>query len=400
MWLSSVLLASPAFLGCSGGEETQPSPSRAIVFDATGSTSAPSGKGSFRFGASSAATQIEDDNKATDWYVWTAPMPEGLGNGTFVGDAAKGYSKAVEDIDLIAEMGLDSYRFSIEWARIEPQKDKIDEAAIAHYSKFIDALIARGIRPMITVHHFSNPIWIDDPRDPSCKNGPTDQNLCGCNHPQGGAMVIQEIAAHARLLAERFGDRVDDWCTVNEPVNYILAGYGAGNFPPGKVGMTDPENKFIPAVRNYISAHAAMYKAIKEADTKDADGDGVAASVGFTHAAGEWVAASAHEPSESEVDAKARDRLMWVYQYLFVEALRQGAFDPDLDGSLDEPQPDWKGTLDWLGVQYYFRAGVTGNPGFIPLINVTPCYSSFDLGAGPSRARPRPRRWTSSGWPA
>src|SRR5262249_36881477 len=68
---------------------------------------------------------------------------------------------------------------------------------------------------------------------------------------------------------------------------------------------------------------------------------------------------------------------------MFVEALRQGGFDSDLDGKIDEPHPEWKGTLDWLGVQYYARAGVTGTPGLIPFpgVNVTPCFGGFGAGS-------------------
>jgi beta-glucosidase/6-phospho-beta-glucosidase/beta-galactosidase len=372
--------------GCSSGETTPPpvdaGPST-ITWPAMGSTSATSGKGSFRFGASTAATQIEDKNPTTDWFVWTAPPPQGLGKGTFVGDASKGYSLSIADIDLLAEMHLDSYRFSMEWARIEPVRDQIDEAALDHYSKLLDALVARHIRPMVTIHHFSNPVWIDDPRDHGCTGGPGDKNLCGLDNAVGGPLVVKELADHARLLAKRFGDRVDEWCTVNEPVNYLLASYGVGSSPPGKSAIVDDKVKerLGLAMKNYIAAHAAMYKAIKEADTIDADGDGVAASVGFTHGAQEWVPARAGKISENKADVAARDRLLWVYEYLFVEALRQGSFDSDLDGNLEEPHPEWKGTLDWLGVQYYFRAGVTANTPLIPVLNLTPCYDVFDFGA-------------------
>jgi beta-glucosidase len=366
--------------GGSGGSTTQAITD--ITYPKLGAVSGDKGKGSFRFGAASAATQVEDQNTTTDWYVWSQPMPDGLGHNTFVGDADKGYSLAIKDVDLLAEMGLDSYRFSIEWARIEPQKDKIDEAAIKHYSDLIDALIAKGIRPMVTVHHFSNPIWIDDPRDPTCKNGPSDTNLCGFDHPEGGPKVAEQLAEHAKLLAERFGDRVDDWGTLNEPVNYMLSAYGIGMFPPGKKGiLSDILKKFMPTVRNYMQAHALMYDAIKQADTKDADGDGVAASVGFTKEAAEWVAASGNMPSNDPDDVAARDAVLWVYQYLFVEAFLQGGFDTDLDGKLDEMHADWKGKLDWLGVQYYTRAGVTAHPGLLPVVHATPCFGNFDAGS-------------------
>jgi beta-glucosidase len=124
-----------------------------------------------------------------------------------------------------------------------------------------------------------------------------------------------------------------------------------------------------------------MYRAIKANDTVDADKDGVAASVGLTKEAQEWVAARDGALSDNPEDVAALSRFTWVYQYLFVEALRQGSFDSDFDGKLDEPHDDWKNTLDWIGVQYYFRGGVTGKEPQVPLINVTPCAGGFDGGA-------------------
>lgn len=371
-------------LGCGGDDETSGTtpPPDPIPFGDVGSTSAPSGQGSFRFGVASAATQIEDQNPTTDWWVWSGAKPDGLGKGTdFVGDASLGYTKALDDVALMTELGVDSYRFSMEWARIEPTRDAIDEAALTHYGELLDALVAKGVSPMVTVHHFSNPIWVDDPRDKACALGPTDANLCGWNDPVGGPLAVAEIAAHAKLLAERFGDRVDDWCTLNEPINYLLGAYGVGSFPPGKSTIADPLGKLLPTLRNYIAAHVAIYDAIKQYDTVDADGDGVAASVGFTHGAQEWVASRDNQVSDDPADLAARDAILWVYQYLFVDALREGKFDTDLDRALDEDHPDWKGKLDWLGVQYYFRTGVTAKNGLLPVLELTPCYGGFDVGA-------------------
>jgi beta-glucosidase len=374
--LPAVATLALGALGCSSSPPSTPSSD--IVFGAFGSSTTASGKGSFRFGASSAATQIEDQDPHTDWYEWTDPKQ--LAKSPFVGDASDGYTMAVSDVKLLTDLHLDSYRFSIEWARVEPQKGVIDEAALAHYSDLLDALRAAGIRPNVTLHHFSNPVWVDDPADPTCKNGPSATNLCGLDHPTGGPMVVQAMADHATRMAQRFGDRVDDWATLNEPVNYLLASYGAGTYPPGKIDILDITGAFMMALRNYIAAHAAMYKAVKAADTVDADGDGVAASVGLTKEATEWVAASGGAVSTNPVDLDARERILWVYQYLFVEAIRQGGLDPMLTGAITEPHPEWKGTLDWLGVQYYSRAGVTGSPSILPVVNLTPCFSGFGAG--------------------
>ena len=369
--------------GCSDDEgEAAPLPP-AIEFAAPGSLGAATGQGSFRFGAASAATQIEDQNPNTDWYAFTQPESQGgLGQGeAFVGEASMGFSKALEDVELLTEMGLDAYRFSIEWARVEPERDVIDAEALDHYDAFIDALVAAGIQPNVTLHHFSNPRWVDDPLDVECSSGPGDGNLCGFDHPEGAALVIEEMAEHAALLAERYGDRVDEWGTVNEPINYLLAAYGIGAFPPGKQHVLALIDDFVPVVRSYALAHAAMYDALKANDAVDADGDGQAASVGFTLSVADWVAARQNAPSSQAEDLAARDRLLYVYHHMLVEAVRSGQFDTDLDGTMDEPQPELAGTLDWLGVQYYFRTGVTAEPPLIAELGLTPCYGSFDMGA-------------------
>ena len=321
----SLCAVLPLLAGCSEPDPPPPPPPE-IVFAEVGSLSTPTGEGSFRFGAASAATQIEDDNPHTDWYVATQAKSEGgLGLGIdFVGDASMGYSKAIEDVALLSEMQLDAYRFSIEWARVEPERDTIDEAALEHYGAFIDALLAAGIRPMITLHHFSNPRWVDDPLDVDCKNGPSDANLCGFDHPEGAPQIIEEMAEHAALLAERFGDRVDDWCTVNEPINYLLASYGIGYFPPGKKSVFSLLEKFMPVLRNFALGHAAMYRAIKDNDSSDADGNGEATSVGLTLSVGAWEAARDNEPSDLPEDVTARDRFVYLFHYLLIDSIRAG----------------------------------------------------------------------------
>jgi len=335
-------LALLALAACGGG-------SSPIDFGSFGPLAGDAGRGSFRFGVATAATQIEDMNTATDWYLWTLPTAQGgLGKGTFVGDATQGFTRVADDVALVGELGLDSYRFSIEWARVEPVKDQIDEAALAHYRSELEALRALGIHPLVTLHHFSNPVWVADPRDSNCVQGVSDTNLCGLGSA-GGAQVIAQMAEHARLIAQRFGDLVDDWGTLNEPINYLLAAYGIGIFPPGRISVNDAATLFVPVVRDYIAAHAAMYDAIKQADTVDADGDGVAASVGLSLSVADWEASRGNRPSEQPDDVAARERLINVFHHLFVDSIRNGTFDADFDGTPDEQHPEWAGSLDWLG---------------------------------------------------
>lgn len=360
-------------------------PIEEIAFPAMGSISQASGEGSFRFGVASAATQIEDLNTKNDWYAWTAPEPEGLGKGEFVGDAVRGYSRAVEDVALMTALNVDAARFSVEWARVEPERGVADEEAFEHYGALLDELVARGIRPMITVHHFSNPRWVDDPirvaAGDDCADGPSDAHLCGWGHPEGGPLIIEEITEHACELGTRYGDRVDEWATFNEPVNYLFASYGSAVFPPGRALLFSDFERFIAVVRNVLEAHSAMYAALKRCDTVDADGDGVAAEVGLTLSVADWVPARRNRPSTNAEDVEAAARMRYIYHFLMVDALREGTFDADLDGTGEESHPDWADTLDWLGIQYYFRAGVTARPALLPGVGATPCFPPLDAGA-------------------
>ena len=360
-------------------------PPEAITFGALGSLTKPEGKGTFRFGAATAAAQIEDGLTQNDWYFWTLPKDDGgLENGeAFVGDAVRGYTNAIQDVSLISQAHLDAYRFNVDWSRVEPKRDEINEAALTHYSELLDELKRAKIRPMITVHHFSSPIWVDDFREDECDADTpiTDQNLCGWGHPLGADAIIEELAEHAALLAQRFGDRVDEWCTLNEPINYLLASYGIGLFPPGRSYLLTDFEVLVDIYRNYLRAHIAIYDAIKANDLVDADGDGIAADIGFSLSVIDLVPTRMGSISEDPDDLAARDRIEYIYHYLYVDSIINGSFDNDLDGTPDEEHPDWKGKVDWLGVQYYFRTGVSATPPLIPRLNLIFCFDRFDLGS-------------------
>lgn len=362
-----------------------PAPHAKNAFPPIGSISSPAGTKGFRFGVSSSATQIEDNNPHTDWYKWTRPAPEGMGKSPFVGEGVKGYTKALQDIELIDDLNVDSYRFGIEWARIEPKRNVIDKAALRHYRKQLDALAAKGIRPMITIHHFANPVWVDDPADNACANGPRDTNLCGLDHPEGGPLVVKEMAEFATLLAKTFGDRVDEWVTVNEPMVYMTLSHSFGAGPPGKSSLLQGDVKrFTAAQRTYIQAHVAMYNAVKAADRVDADRDGAPSAVGLTTGAQEYVPVHDGKLSDDPKDIAARDRYRQFVDYSVVDSLWQGRFDADLDGTMDETHPEWKNKIDWLGPQSYSRTGVS-SPGsdpagiLYPVLGVEVCLTAPSL---------------------
>jgi len=360
-----------------------------IAFPPEGPVAGDQGKGSFTFGAATAAAQIEESVPELDWHLWTQPAPDGMGNGeAFVGDAVRGYELALDDVMLAADTNLDAYRFNVNWSRLEPTRDSIDQGTVDHYDDLIDALAAADIKPMITIHHFSSPIWVDDPlRNIEEPCTPSDTDLCGWDDDAGAAAITEELAELGALMAREYGDRVDEWVTLNEPINYLLSAYGTASYPPGRGGLFDllDEEKLtalLDTVERFAGAHAALYDAIKANDTVDADGDGIAANVGFVLSVIDWVPSRNGQPSEEPRDIVATENLRYLYHQVFTDAFVYGQWDGNLDRMIDESEqrPDWAGKIDFLGPQYYFRAGVTDSASSnIPLVGGFPCFAGLPI---------------------
>mgnify|MGYP000872481814 CR=1 FL=1 len=112
----------------------------------------------FSWGTATAAHQIEGGNWNNDW--WAFEHTDGSGTSEPSGDACDSWHRWETDADIVASLGLDSYRFSIEWSRIEPEPGLWSIAALDHYARQCDGLRARGIDPVVTFHHFSSPRWV------------------------------------------------------------------------------------------------------------------------------------------------------------------------------------------------------------------------------------------------
>ncbi|MCX2746832.1 family 1 glycosylhydrolase [Arthrobacter sp. MI7-26] len=153
----------------------------------------------FLWGASTAAHQIEGMNVNSDFWAYehSGLLPERFRETS--GDACDSYHRWREDMDLLAELGFTDYRFSIEWARIEPAPGEFSNAAIAHYRRMVEGAIERGLRPMLTLHHFTCPRWFDE---------------------QGGWDSEDAVDLFGRFVdaaAPIFATNVKHICTINEP---------------------------------------------------------------------------------------------------------------------------------------------------------------------------------------
>ena len=303
----------------------------------------------FHWGAATSAHQIEGGNTNNNWHQFeTLPEFAGKTKGAS-GKAADSYRRFDEDARIAGEMGLDSYRFSIEWSRIEPKRDVWDEGELAHYDQVIDSVVARGLRPVVTLHHFTDPIWVSDlSRLAECpaSGAVDDTNMCGWANTE----VRDEWVEFVEHVASRYGDRVDYWITINEPVANLFAGYLFGVFPPGQ--MFQPYDSVVPVLRNLVDAHSRAHSAIHRVDVKDADADGEAAVVGVTQSVGWYVPA---DPA-LEQDRSAARQATYFMNHLFTDALFHGGLDTNLDYTRDESHPEWRNKLDFVGLQYYYRA--------------------------------------------
>ena len=164
----------------------------------------------FYFGTATSAHQIEGNNTHNDW--WKAEQEGKLPYKS--GAAADSYSRYEEDFDLAKQMHTNAHRFSIEWSRIEPEEGKFNEKEIEHYHKVIRALRDRDIEPFVTLHHFTNPTWFSDKGGWANKKAPI------------------YFERYTRFVADRIGEDVRYWITINEPLIINSAGYLSGRWPP------------------------------------------------------------------------------------------------------------------------------------------------------------------------
>lgn len=150
----------------------------------------------FLLGAATAAHQVEGNNTNSD--CWAMEQMEHTAYVEPSLDAVDHYNRYEEDIRLMAQAGLNAYRFSVEWARIEPEEGKFDEEQIEHYRKVIRCCKENGIEPIVTLHHFSSPVWVIS------KGGWEAESIVG------------DFEKYTRYVVEKLGDELHYICTINE----------------------------------------------------------------------------------------------------------------------------------------------------------------------------------------
>ena len=190
-------------------------------------------------GVATAATQIEGGCDTTNWADW-AKTPGHIADGTTPVRATGHWERWREDTELMASLGIQTYRFGVEWARLEPQPGVFSDEAFAHYRDEITLLRDKGIRPLLTLHHFNNPRWFE--------------SMGAFEHPDCVPIFLRFVE---RVVTE-LGDLVEDWCTINEPNVYATFGYLYGVFPPGLKSLP----RTLRVMTNLAHAHITAYELI------------------------------------------------------------------------------------------------------------------------------------------
>ncbi len=324
----------------------------------------------FLWGISTAAEQSEGNNATNDWFVY-----EQMGRAAPVGFADDFWDRYDEDFSNARSLGANTFRLTLEWGRLVPsrppdplhlQASDLDPTALAHYRAVLASLVAHGLTPIVTLVHYSLPIWIDNPAAWDASTGTfTDGSLGGWTNP----MTAQALASYAGLMAQTFGGDVKLWLTENEPNQALLGGYAFGVIPPGFTDLSLAA-KNLPGgiglgdvIRNMIAGHALAAKAIKAVDPT--------ARVSFAHNSIAMVPLSS-------ADSAATTRMDYFYNLLWLDALSTGSFDTSLVGNgPTEQHPEWAQTLDYIGLNYYAHDNVVQVAAFFDPLDAFPCDASI-----------------------
>ena len=284
----------------------------------------------FLWGAATSAHQVEGGNTLNDWWRFEH-VPGVIRGGLGSGDACRHYEQFDADFALAAADGHNTHRLSFEWSRLEPRPGRFDPAAIAHYHAVLASLRRHGLVPIVTLHHFTNPLWIAD---------------------AGGwesAATVEAFEGFARFCAREFGAEVDWWCTVNEPEVFAFRGWSEGVWPPA----VRDNSRALVVIAHQLEAHGRAYRAIHAEDHHDADGDGHAARVGFAKHYVQLEPLRAWHPLD-RLQAHLENRL---FNEAVLRAAVTGRVELSIPGAtpIRHFVPVLKGALDWIGLNYYTR---------------------------------------------
>ena len=301
----------------------------------------------FLWGTASASHQVEGHNTNSDWARFEQ-QPGAIWHGDRSGQACDWWRDAEQDFDLMAEMGHNAHRLSVEWSRIEPAEGQFDQSAVRRYREMLEGLRTRGIEPMVTLFHFSTPLWL------AGQGGWASPSSIGC------------FRRYVHYIVDQLGDLVTLWCTINEPNVYAALGYLLGEHAPGKKSLL----LYCRVLEHLLQAHALAYRAIHALR-----GD---AQVGLVKHV------QIFEPLEPADKASAAiSRFMdYMFNELTLRAVEDGRLRFPLSWNLGKHGP-MVDSVDFWGLNYYYRQKVSlrsRSRGRLNLLQPTPGAEVSDSG--------------------
>ncbi len=296
----------------------------------------------FVWGVAGAAHQIEGGNWNNDWWAFEHTPDSGCVDVS--GDACDSLHRYPDDIALAAGLGFDTYRFSLEWSRIEPEDGEFSRAALDHYRRMLATCHELGIAPVVTFHHFTTPRWMADRGD------------------WAEPAVVDKFTRFCERSVAHFGDLIAMACTINEPNIVSLMGYLTGRFAPGRRDFA-----LYGKVNEHLrDAHRRSYEALKAGP-----GD---FPVGLTLSMSDWYTPEGGEEGLERARAMHEDFFLTPTRgddYIGVQAYTRTRIG--LDGLPMDPDPDGP-TVESMGYEYWPQSleaairhaiDVTGNPVYV-----------------------------------
>lgn len=283
-------------------------------------------KEGMELGAASAATQIEGGECGHNWNDWYRKGH--IKDGSNPAVATEHYRLWKQDCDLMAQMGLQVYRCGIEWSRLEPEEGKYKKEAFMHYREEFIYLKQLGIKPLLTLHHFSNPMWFDEKG--------------GFAREQNADLFLDFV----RVCLKYFGDLVSEYITVNEPNVYATSSYFYGEFPPGRKSL----RAAVKVMSVLAHCHIAAYRMIHSYRRKKGY---TGTRVSFAHHV------RVFEPKDSHnlrhvFNSKILD---WSFQGAVSLAMYEGQFRLPLTNDFRHKPGKY---ADFIAINYYARSTVSG----------------------------------------
>ena len=289
---------------------------------------------SFAWGTATAAHQVEGNNTNNNWYDWEHQLDENNQPRIHNGDksilAADHWNRYPDDIKLMKDLGVNHYRFSIEWSKIEPQNGDYNVESIQHYRDLCDSLIKNNITPVVTLHHFTHPTWFE-------KLGAFEKKE-----------NIDHFIEYSEYAFNNLKDLVPIWCTINEPSVFVSQGYFNGIFPPGK---KDPVLA-ATVLENLLFAHTKTYKHLKSLNGGDNAQIGLVKNIFQFDPLRRW----------HILDWAFSKVLNNVFTHSTLDYFKKGYSTFSLPGMVKKHMEnnDAVGAMDFIGLNYYSRMHVKG----------------------------------------